>query len=328
MHVSSIIAAVAAVVCGLLSGSLAAGLITAALAAGLLVAFYSMTSKRIHDIEHLSEAVDVMLFKPQEGIFRDNREGELAVLESEIHKMAIRLREQTFELQRDKIYLTDAIADISHQLRTPLTTINLLVTRLEQDGDDARARKQQLRMMQQNLSRIEWLVSSLLKMARMDAGTAEFKHEKFAFSDLVERAIEPLLVPMELRQQSFDYASEGDESAVGDFKWSCEALENIIKNCMEHTPDGGRISVAGRENSIYSELSITDSGPGIAAEDMPHLFERFYRGKHSSENGVGIGLAMARMIIKEQNGTLKAENPPEGGARFIIRFYKGERILK
>jgi signal transduction histidine kinase len=126
---------------------------------------------------------------------------------------------------------------------------------------------------------------------------------------------------MELRDLELKL-SVSDEAFTGDLYWSVEALSNILKNCMEHTPAGGRIEIKASENALYTEIIVSDSGPGIDPEDLPHLFERFYKGKNSSENTVGIGLALSRMIAAEQNGIIKAENGKARGAVFTLRFYK------
>lgn len=139
--------------------------------------------------------------------------------------------------------------------------------------------------------------------------------------ELLDKACMPVRVPIELRGQELIIEAEGELSC--DVAWSCEAIGNIVKNCMEHTPDSGTIKVCGKRNPLYSEIVITDSGSGISAEDLPHIFERFYKGRTSEDKGgFGIGLALARMIVTEQNGTLKAENAPDGGAMFTMRFYE------
>ena len=126
---------------------------------------------------------------------------------------------------------------------------------------------------------------------------------------------------MDLRNQTLEVSATGE--FTGDVAWTCEAVANIVKNCMEHTPDGGRIKLYASDNPLYTEIVIADNGSGIAKEDLPHIFERFYKGKDSDEKSFGIGLALARMIISTQNGTIKAENESPVGAKFTLRFYKG-----
>lgn len=277
--------------------------------------------KRYKRIAQLSERIDRILHGESDISFDAYTEGELGVLQSEIAKMTVRLREQQQSLIKDKVYLADSIADISHQIRTPLTSINLIVDFLSQPDLDEQRRTELVHELDMLLSRIDWLIVALLKISKLDAGTAHFQAEEVALEDLVAKAVSPVLIPIELKNQTLEISSEG--SFVGDLSWTSEALGNIIKNCMEHTPEGGRIEIAAKETPLYAEITVSDSGSGIDKDDLPHVFERFYKGKNSSGNSFGIGLALARMIVTSQNGTLKAENKPSGGAVFTMRFYKG-----
>lgn len=288
----------------------------------LFVAIYLLIMhKRCKRIAELSERIDRILHGESDISFEAYTEGELGVLQSEISKMTVRLREQQQRLINDKVYLADSIADISHQIRTPLTSINLIVDFLSQPELDEQRRMELVHELDVLLSRIDWLIVALLKISKLDAGTAHFQAEEVALADLVAKAVSPVLIPIELKEQTLEISAEG--SFVGDLSWTSEALGNIVKNCMEHTPTGGRIEIAARETPLYAEITVSDSGNGIDADDLPHVFERFYKGKNSSGNSFGIGLALARMIVTSQNGTLKAENKPEGGAKFTMRFYKG-----
>lgn len=159
-------------------------------------------------------------------------------------------------------------------------------------------------------------------MSKLDSGTANLIRETVDVKELIGRATASIAIPMELREQQLVTEFENDPTFIGDFPWTVEAVENILKNCMEHTPREGTITVNASENAIYTEIIIRDNGIGIDKEDLPYLFERFYKGKNSSNQSFGIGLALARMIIVSQNGTIKAENNPTGGAAFTIRFYK------
>ena len=288
----------------------------------LFVAIYLLIMhKRCKRIAELSERIDRILHGESDISFEAYTEGELGVLQSEISKMTVRLREQQQRLINDKVYLADSIADISHQIRTPLTSINLIVDFLSQPELDEQRRMELVHELDVLLSRIDWLIVALLKISKLDAGTAHFQAEEVALADLVAKAVSPVLIPIELKEQTLEISAEG--SFVGDLSWTSEALGNIVKNCMEHTPTGGRIEIAARETPLYAEITVSDSGNGIDADDLPHVFERFYKGKNSSGNSFGIGLALARMIVTSQNGTLKAENKPGGGAKFTMRFYKG-----
>ena len=279
------------------------------------------SGKRYSRISDLSDSVDSILHGAENIPLPDSGEGELSILVSEIKKMTVRLKEQSDLLSADKIRLTDAIADIFHQIRTPLTSMNLVVTLLSDEDLDYQKRIRLTRELKRQLERIQWLIESLLKLSKIDAGTAVFESKEVPVKKLLERASEPFLIPMELRGQQLEITS-GSESYVGDFQWSVEAVGNILKNAMEHTPEGGSIKVTASETALYTELVVEDSGEGFFQEDIPHIFERFYKGKNAGESSIGIGLALSRAIITAQNGTVKAENSPEGGARFVIRFYK------
>lgn len=235
--------------------------------------------------------------------------------------MTVRLREQTDALAADKVRLTDAIADISHQLRTPLTSMNLTVSLLSEDGLSDERRLRLTRDLSRSLRRIDWLIDALLKISKIDAGTVEFRSERVSVAELIRRAAAPLMIPMELRGQELGIHADSEEY-TGDMQWSVEAIGNILKNCVEHTPEGGSIEISAAENALFTEIVISDSGAGFEPGDIPHLFERFYRGKNADAASVGIGLALARTVIAAQNGTVAASNGKNGGAQFTVRFYK------
>ena len=297
------------------------GLLTLALCLVLITVFLLFTYRRYRRIEALSDTVNRILHGDNSLSFDGYDEGELGVLQSELYKMTVRLREQQQALLDDKIFLADSIADISHQIRTPLTSINLIVSLLDDPGLPESAREQYMRELYTLLSRIDWLITSLLKMSKLDAGTVSLSAQSMPLQVLIDRSAAPVQVPIELRGQHLIIKAEGQVRC--DAAWTAEALGNIIKNCMEHTPEGGSIQIEARETALYAEITVTDSGSGIDPEDLPRLFERFYKGKNSSDAGFGVGLALARTIITAQNGTLKAQNAPAGGAQFIMRFYKG-----
>ena len=278
------------------------------------------TCNRYSKIQQLSMDLNRILHEDVHISFEQYEEGELAILENEIQKMVLRLREQKEQLLKDKVYLADSIADISHQIRTPLTSINLLLSFLSEPEITEEKRQQTIRKLYELLTRIDWLITTLLKLSKLDAGTIQLKREETSMKTFIEQSVAPLLIPIELRGIQLEIETNG--SFVGDVKWTSEAIGNIVKNCMEHTPESGYLKVTALENVLYREICIEDSGCGIAPEDLPYIFDRFYKGKNSSDKSFGIGLALARGIISAQNGMVKAENKEDGGAKFTIRFYK------
>lgn len=297
------------------------GLLVLALSAVLIGVFWFVTKRRYALIAELSLDLDKLLHNDDSISFEKYKEGELDILQSEIYKMTIRLREQKSKLLEDKAFLADSIADISHQIRTPLTSINLIVSMLSEPNIGEERRLKLVQELKRLLSKIDWLITALLKISKIDAGTVVFAKSKTTLEKLIDTACEPLLPAVDIRSLQLKTKAEG--FFCGDIAWTSEAIGNVVKNCIEHTPQNGVISIAAKETALFAEIIIQDNGSGFSKEDLPHIFERFYKGKESDESSFGIGLALARTIISSQNGTIKAENAAGGGAKFIIRFYKG-----
>lgn len=286
------------------------------------VIHFSSSVIRYRKIAGLADEVQHFLHVFEYVDVGGEKEGELAILRTEIRKMMNKLNHQANLLMEDKKYLLNSIADISHQIRTTLTAINLIVSRLRGEKNEA-DRQRLLHELEQLLVHMDWLIEALLKMAKLDAGTVSMKKKTVNVSDLLKKSVQDFLIPMELREQNLVIDCTDMVSLRGDEYWLREAVGNIVKNCMEHTPAGGEICIRAAENHLYTEITVWDNGAGIDKEDLPHIFERFYKGKNSSGSSVGIGLALARMIVVAQEGTLSATNRINGGAKFEIRFYKG-----
>lgn len=252
----------------------------------------------------------------------DNAEGELSLLRNDIYKMVTRLETQAELLTADKTYLANSLSDISHQLKTPMTSMMVMTDILRDEMLPAGKREEFTAAIRSQLERMEWLLSSLLKMSKLDAGTIQFKKEEVRASELVKKAVEHLLIPMELKNQTLTVRIPKEQSFICDVQWTAEAISNIVKNCMEHTPENGSITIYSEERGVYLQLVIEDDGEGIEPEDIPHIFERFYKGKNAGKDSVGIGLAMAKYILNIQNGQIEVESTPGVGSRFFVRFYR------
>lgn len=289
----------------------------------LVIEFISLffTKKRYNDISELTYKIDKILHNNDYTNFDVNKEGELAVLNSEIYKMTVRLREQTERLENEKNYLKDYLADISHQIRTPMTSINIMISRLSRQELTFEDRLKMIKEISKLLTRIEWLITALLKVAQLESDTVKLKKEKTNVEEVVNKSLEPLKIQAEIKNIKMKLKIEKNTNYKGDYYWSVEAISNIIKNCIEHSENGGIIEIISETNPIYTEIIITDEGKGICKEDLPHLFERFYRGNNSGSESIGIGLYLTKMIVSKQNGVITAKNRENKGAEFNIKFF-------
>src|SRR5690625_409992 len=253
---------------------------------------------------------------------RDNYEGELSILKSEIYKVTSILSEHATHLEQNKHYLTNAISDISHQLKTPLTSMTVMADLLDDPKLPKEKRLEFTHHIHQQLDRLDWLVSSLLKLSKLDSGTVDFKTDEINVKHLLEQSIETMMIPIDIKNQRVEIVGDDQLTIVGDFEWTKEAIINILKNCIEHTPESGQIFLRVSENPLFTEITIADNGPGIAKEDLPYIFQRFYKGKQASEQSVGIGLALAQRIITDQNGDIDVTSEVGQGTQFRIKFYQ------
>ena len=298
-------------------------LLPAAAAALLFGGLYVYKLKKYKkSLRRLSGEIDRILHGSGELVLGSYEEGEISILRDEIYKMTVRLREQSETLVGDKEALADSLADISHQIRTPLTTLNLMTARMMREGDDPEQRKRILREMNRMLERIEWLITALLKMSKLDAGAIRLEPTDISMEGFLKKVMEPFEIQMDLRDQRCRIEGAEGMTFTADEAWTLEAVRNVVKNSLEYTPDGEALEISCEDNPLYTEISVCDSGPGIAPEDLPHLFERFYKGKNAGSSSFGIGLALAQSIMSRQNGVIRAENRRQGGSRFRIRFYK------
>ena len=298
--------------------------------------FWWFTRRRYLAIRALSEYLEgVYSGRPVMDI-RDNREGELSILKNDLYKVTLTLWEQSELLKKDKEYLADTLSNISHQLKTPLTSMIMMTDLLSSPSLPLDKRDEFLNNILRQLERIEWLVSSLLKLSKIDAQAVQFKKENVSVKEMLETALEPMRIPMELKELNLE-VSCGEAAVVqADGNWTTEAFLNVIKNCVEHTPPGGTVKISCEDTALYTKVDIADNGEGIAAEDMPHIFERFYKGKNACADSVGIGLAMAKTILQSQSADIEAFSATEAasvpgetvslstgaGTLFTIKFYK------
>ncbi len=283
---------------------------------GLL--FGTVERKRYKRLQQLSEDLDALLLHGTSLPIGKYEEGELSLLADQVQKLTLKLTEAKDALQRDKTFLADSLADISHQLRTPMTAMHLTLALLQ--GPDQGKHRALIRDLRSLLQRMQWLVESLLKLSKLDAGTVELRMEEVPLKELLEQAAEPFAIVMDLQEQVLQLTYE-DCTLHCDPVWTAEAIGNVLKNAIEHNSPGGVITLTGRDTPIFTEICIGDEGGGFSPEELPRIFDRFYRGKNRDPKSCGIGLSLARSILNAQGATIRAENDGKG-ARFTIKFYK------
>lgn len=282
--------------------------------------FLFVTKKRYQKLSELNNYLSLVCSGQYALDIQDNSEGELSILKNNLYKVIILLRSQNEMLKKDKLYLADALADISHQLKTPLTSM-MVMSDLLKENTVPEKQQEFIGIMENQLDKMKWLITNLLKLSKLDAGTVDYKKEDFSVCRALTQSIKPFLITMDLKEITLINEVE-DFTVCGDEGWTAEAFGNIIKNCIEHTNKGGRLEIHTQTTTIYNSVIIRDNGCGIAKEDLPHIFERFYHGKNASSDSVGIGLALSQAIFEKESATIDVTSEETKGTQFEIRFYK------
>ena len=250
-----------------------------------------------------------------------NDESDLAILKNELYKTTIMLKEESENAKRDKSSIKTSMEDISHQLKTPLTSINIMLDNLMDDPDmDQTTRNEFIADIKRETMNINFLVQSLLKLSRFDVNSVEFNNQDNSLMDVVEKAVQNNASLSDLRNVNVAVDVPADIHLICDLNWQVEAVSNIVKDSVEHSPSGNTVHIKGRQTKLYTEVQIQDSGSGMDEEDKKHIFERFYKGKNASKEGIGIGLSLAKTIIQNNNGTIAVESAEGKGTTFIIRY--------
>ncbi len=296
------------------------GALCSLLSAVLITAFVINEKERYAQIQKLNDYLSHVCSGDYSLDITDNREGEYSLLKNNIYKVVVMLQASNEALKNDKSVLAEYLADISHQLKTPLTSM-MVMTDIIKDERNGEKREEFLAVVQNQLEKIKWLISTLLKISRLDAGTVEFANTKYMLSDMLGECLKPFLITADVKNIKFITDIQNFEIR-GDKNWTAEAVQNIIKNCLEHTDGGGEIRIESVASSVYNKLIISDNGCGISKKDLPHIFERFYRGENSSDDSIGIGLALSRDILSKQNAVIEAQSQEGRGTSFTVKFYK------
>ena len=283
----------------------------------LFLGYLKIQKKQTMDIAKRIERINLGDYSLQ---IDRNSEDELSLLDNQIYRTAVKFREQAENSNKDKENLQKSLSDISHQLKTPLTSIIVMVDNILDDDDmPLEIRREFLNDIKHNTNTISFLVQSLLKLSKLDAEAVKFRYEQVEVKSIVDECIKNTAVMAEILGVRLE-TDCNDIILNCDRKWLCEAVTNIIKNCIEHSHNGN-IKITADQNKLYTKISIKDNGSGITKEDLPHIFERFYKGKNSSDDSVGIGLSLAKTIIEKQGGYISVSSELNKGSEFVIKFF-------
>lgn len=279
--------------------------------------------KRDKKINQITQYINQIKNRKYDLDINENSEDELSNLKNELYKITVMLKEESEISKKDKDNLKMSVEDISHQLKTPLTSITIMLDNLKDNPNmDENTKQKFIFEISKQIDWINWLVISMLKLSKLDANVVQFYEEKINLKKFIDEIIKNLEIPIEIKNQQI--IIEGDENAsfIGDYKWQQEAVTNIIKNCIEHNKENGKIYIKYEENTLFTKITIRDEGEGMTKEDLKHIFERFYKGQNSSENSVGIGLALAKNIIEKNNGMISCKSELDKGTEFVIKYMK------
>lgn len=283
----------------------------------LFLGYLKIQKKQTMDIAKRIERINLGDYSLQ---IDENSEDELSLLDNQIYRTTVKFREQAENSRKDKENLQKSLSDISHQLKTPLTSIIVMVENILDDDDmPLEIRREFLNDIKHNTNTISFLVQSLLKLSKLDAEAVKFRYEQVEVKSIVDECIKNTAVMAEILGVRLE-TDCNDIILNCDRKWLCEAITNIIKNCIEHSHNGN-IKITAEQNKLYTKISIKDNGSGITKEDLPHIFERFYKGKNSSDDSVGIGLSLAKTIIEKQGGYISVSSELNQGSEFVIKFF-------
>ena len=290
--------------------------------ASLCILYFRYNYKRKNDIKDIIKYIEQINRRNYELEIDTISEDELSILKNEIYKTAVMLKEAALNSNKDKLNLKKSLEDISHQLKTPLTSILVLLDNLIDEPDmDSSIRNDFIIDIKRNVININFLVQALLKLSKFDANTVHFIKKENDLEMIVKEAIKNVSTLCDLRNINIKLNTLENAKVLCDAKWQIEAITNIIKNAIEHSKDNSSIIINIDNNRVYSKIEVIDCGDGISKRDIKHIFERFYKGANATSNSIGIGLALAKTIIEEDRGTIAVESN-ESNTKFTIKYFK------
>lgn len=289
----------------------------------IILIFYLYDKNKSKKIKEITKMISKINNRQFDIDINDFNEGELSILKNEISKTTIMLRQVADNSINDKLNLKDSLGDISHQLKTPLTSITIMIDNILDNPDmDENTRKRFLINIKREILNINFLVMSLLKLSKFDANVVKFNKESVYLKDIINESIKNVSMIKELKNITIKVSGDDNIKLLCDFKWQVESITNILKNSIEHTKEYGIVEVNYSENKLYTRILIKDNGKGIDNDDLPHIFDRFYKGKNGSNDSFGIGLSLSKTIIEKEGGSITVKSTPNIGTIFTIKYLK------
>lgn len=274
-------------------------------------------------IRRLTDAAKKVVEGDYDIAINENKEGDFSKLAISFNSMREIIRSNLSDLRREKQFLVDLLSDISHQLKTPLSSVILYNDIMVSKELPLKQRSVFLLNNQSQLEKMNWLIKNILKLAKLDAKAIEIVQEEQSLNETLQDAIDALESKASQAQVAIIYKEKEEIVFQHDRLWLEEAIINIIKNGIEHTPPGGNINLELLENPLYTRIIIEDTGEGILEADLPNIFKRFYKAKNSKKTeSIGIGLALSKSIVEAHNGMIEVQSKVVVGTRFIITFLK------
>lgn len=289
----------------------------------IILIFYLYDKNKSKKIKEITKMISKINNRQFDIDINDFNEGELSILKNEISKTTIMLRQVADNSVKDKLNLKDSLGDISHQLKTPLTSITIMIDNILDNPDmNEKIRKKFLINIKREILNINFLVMSLLKLSKFDANVVKFNKESVYLKDIIIESIKNVSMIKELKNITIKVSGDDNIKLLCDFKWQVESITNILKNSIEHTSEYGTVEVNYSENKLYTRILIKDNGKGINSDDLPHIFDRFYKGKNGSDDSFGIGLSLSKTIIEKEGGSITVKSTPNIGTIFTIKYLK------
>ena len=252
----------------------------------------------------------------------ENSEDELSILKNEVYKTTIMLKEAAENSNKEKHQLKKSLEDISHQLKTPLTSILIMLDNIIDNPDmDAEIREDFIRDIKREIITINFFVQTILKLSKIDSNTIDFVKTENTIKEIIEQSIKKVSALCDLKNIKIEIEGNENSKIICDKRWQEEAISNIIKNCIDHSKENSKLIIKYDENEVYSTIIIKDFGEGISQKDLPHIFERFYKGENATSDSIGIGLSLAKAIIEEENGHILVDSD-KNGTQFTIKYLK------